>query len=500
VEKLLEMKGISKSFYGVKVLHEVDFDVGAGEVVALCGENGAGKSTLMKILAAVQPREGGTITVAGKDIPPVTPRQMQREGVSMIHQELELIEDMTVAQNIFLTREPVNKLGLINFTKMNRAAKELLDQLGQTDIDPSAKVFTLRVAQKQMVEIAKAMSFELKVIVMDEPTAVLTSTETEILFKLIENLSSRGIGVVYISHRLAEIKQIADRVTILRDGHFIATKNVDEVTENEIACMMVGRDIEHTCADDFEGDPEDVVLEVKGVTGDILKDVSFKLAKGEILGFSGLVGAGRSELMEMVFGLRKFSTGQVLVHGSPVTMSGAKRAINAGLGFATEDRKKTGLVLGRSIAENADLAFRIKKKGNSVLMPRDVRSRADKMIENLRIKCNGAAQLTRNLSGGNQQKVVLAKWLSAEPDIFIVDEPTRGIDVGARAEIYSIIQRLAKEGKAIIIVSSDITEILCICQRIVVMYEGTVTGVLTGNDRNEDEIMRCAFNVARTEE
>ena len=499
METLLEMKGISKSFYGVKVLNEVDFDIRTGEVVALCGENGAGKSSLMKILAAVYTRDAGTINIRGKNIPPVAPREMQLEGVSMIHQELVLVDDMTVAQNIYLTREPKTKFGLIDFKQMNQNAKKLLGTLGQEGIEPTTKVYELKVAQKQMVEIAKAISFDVKVIIMDEPTAVLTSRETEILFKLIKNLTERGIGVVYVSHRLAEIKEVADRVTILRDGSLVATKDISDVTEQEIANLMVGRDVKHTVAEEFKGDPTDIVLEVRNITGDILKDVSFSVAKGEIIGFSGLVGAGRSELMEMIFGLRKFDKGEVLLHCKPVTIKSAKAAIHAGLGFVTEERKQTGLIVGRTIAENADLAYRVKNKGELLLLPGAVKTRAEKLIKDLRVVCTGSSQLVQNLSGGNQQKVVLAKWLSADPEIYIVDEPTRGIDVGARAEIYNIIQQLARDGKTIIVVSSDMTEVLSICQRVIVMYEGTVKGVLSGDERTEYEIMQRAVNVMQKE-
>ena len=500
METLLEMKGMSKSFFGVEVLHKVDFDLKTGEVVALCGENGAGKSTLVKILAAAYERDEGTITLQGKNIPTVTPRQMLREGVSMIYQELDLIEDLTVAQNIFLYREPLHKFGrLIDFPLMNKNAKVLLEKLGQSDIDPTVKVCTLKIAQKQMVEIAKAISFDVKVIIMDEPTAVLTLVETEILFNLIKTLTERGIGIIYVSHRLAEVKQIADRVTILRDGYLVATKNVSDVTEQDIATMMVGREVEHTVPDVFNGNLDDIVLEARNMTGDILKDVSFSVARGEVLGFSGLVGAGRSELMEMIFGLRKFERGEVLLYGKPVTIKRAKKAINAGLGFATEDRKKSGLVLSRSISENTDMIFRVKYKDNFILIPKIVRSRTEQMIERLRIVCRGPSQLTKNLSGGNQQKVALAKWLLAKSDIFIVDEPTRGIDVGARAEIYSLIKALTSEGKSIIVVSSDMTEVLSICQRIIVMHEGKVVGILSGEDRTENEIMQRAVNVIQKE-
>ena len=496
---LVQMKEISKSFYGVTVLHEVDFDVRVGEVVALCGENGAGKSTLMKILAGVYQRDKGTVIVEGKEIAPnVTPMQMQREGVPMIHQELNLFGDMTVAQNIFLTREPKNKVGLVDYHKMNREAKDILQRLGQ-NIEPTAKVRDLKVAQKQMLEIAKAVSFDAKVIIMDEPTAVLTNVETRVLFELIKHLTAQGIGIVYVSHRLGEIKEIADRVTILRDGFLVATKDVTDVTEGQIASLMVGREVEHSVPESFDGDRDDIVLEVKDISGDFLKDVSFSVAKGEVIGFSGLVGAGRTELMEMIFGLRKFDKGKVLLHGKPVTIKSARAAIKAGMGFATEERKATGVIFGRTIAENMDYAYREKFKGNTILNPRIVRSRSKALIDQMRVVCRGPDQQIQNLSGGNQQKVVIAKWLSSVPDILIVDEPTRGIDVGARQEIYNIIKALAKEGKTIIVVSSDMTEVLSICQRIIVMYEGVITGILTGDDRTEDNIIEYAANVMQGE-
>ena len=489
----MEMKNIGKEFFGVPVLQDVNFDVNAGEVVALCGENGAGKSTLVKILAAIYKQDSGSVYIEGKKIHNATPLEMQQIGISMIHQELNLLENMTVAQNIFLSREPLKKTGVIDFQRMNAEARRLLESLGET-IEPTVKIRTLKIAQKQMVEIAKAISFDVKVLVMDEPTAVLTIKETEVLFNLIGSLVERGIGIVYISHRLGEIKQIASRVTILRDGLLVTTTDVADVTEKEIASLMVGREVSQSTVDDFDGDRNDTVLEVKGITGDILKDVSFKVSRGEIIGFSGLVGAGRSELMEMIFGLRKFNKGEILLSGKPVTIKNAVAAIRARLGFATEDRKQTGLILGRSIAENTDYVYRVKNKG--VTLPTGkVKERALDNIKKLGIICNGPSQLVKNLSGGNQQKIVLAKWLSSDPEIFIVDEPTRGIDVGARAEIYEILKKLAKEGKSIIIVSSDLTEVLTICQRIIVLHEGVVMGEFTGDERTEDNIMHHAINV-----
>ena len=492
---VVELKGITKSFFGVKVLDAVDFRINRGEIQALCGENGAGKSSLMKILAAVYSNDKGEILVDGQPVPKnATPKIMHLMGISYIHQELNLVEHMTVAQNIFLSREPRNKFGFLDYPKMNNDAKTLLKQLGQ-DISPTAKVLSLKIAQKQMVEIAKAISLEPKVLIMDEPTAVLSLKETEVLFNMIRALKKQDIGIVYISHRLREIKDVADTVTVLRDGKFIATKQVSEVSEKDIASLMVGREVAESVAENFTGDKNDVVLEVKNVSAGILKDINFKIAKGEILGFSGLVGAGRSELMELIFGIDKLKTGTIMLKGKPVTPKNAKDAIFLGMGFATEDRKITGLVADRNISENGDYVYKVKTK-TPWSYPKQTLRRIENMINKLDIRCRGPNQLVKNLSGGNQQKVVLTKWLSVDPEILIVDEPTRGIDVGARQEIYTLLRELANEGKAIIVVSSDITEILSICHRVLVMHEGVIRGELSGKDRTEQNIMNYAANVA----
>ncbi len=491
---LLEMKNISKSFYGVKVLSQVGFSLGRGEVVALCGENGAGKSTLMKILAAVYKSDEGEIILDGEHLPAhLQTLDMQKRGVSMIHQELNLMEHLTVAQNIFLTREPVSKNGLINFRKMNAEAKKLLISLGQDSISPTDMVSTLKTAQKQMVEIAKAISFNVKVLIMDEPTAMLTQRETDILFDLIRKLAKEGIGIIYISHRLKEIKEVCSRVTILRDGMFIVTKPVAEVSEQQIANYMVGREVSVSKATDFCGDCNDVILEVKNVSDALLKDVSFKVARGEIVGFSGLVGSGRSELMEFIFGIRKPKTGEIYLRGKHITNKVPVQAIKKSIGFVTEDRQKTGVVIKRNIRENINLIEQVKNKGffNSA---RKHKVNTAEMIKRLNIRCAGQTQLVSNLSGGNQQKIVLAKWLLVDSDILILDEPTRGIDVGAREEIYAIIHELSQSGKTIIVVSSDLTEVLNICQRVIVMHEGAIKGELTHNDRTEEKIMSYATN------
>ena len=500
MSKLVEMKNIYKSFFGVEVLHDVNFELNAGEVVALCGENGAGKSTLMKILAAVYDSDKGEVFVNGNPMPKnATTLDMAGMGVSMIHQELNLMDHLTVAQNIFLTREIMGKNGLIDHHKMNVEARKLLDMLGQNEIDEKEYVRNLKIAQKQMVEIAKAVSFDVKVLIMDEPTSMLTSRETTILFNLIRRLASEGMGIVYISHRLAEIKEVCDKVTILRDGSLIATKEVAQISEQEIANLMVGREVTYKKAGNFKGDPNDVLLEVQNVSDSFLKDLSFKVRRGEILGFSGLVGAGRSELMEFIFGIRKCQSGKILVEGKEVVIHSPKDAIQHGLGFATEDRRQTGLLMGRSIKENINLIEQIKTPGQWIYASK-MSSNAKRLIEELNIKCYSQEQYASNLSGGNQQKVVFGKWLLAEPEVLILDEPTRGIDVGARAEIYEIIEKLAEGGKAIIIVSSDLTEILSVCQRVIVMHEGKITGMLNSDECTEESIMQYATNVAAEKE
>ena len=493
-EPTLRMRGISKSFYGVEVLHRVDFAVDRGEVMGMCGENGAGKSTLMKILSGIHPQDAGEVVLKGQVVPQgATPRQMQRLGVSMIHQELNLLNELTVAQNIFLCREPVSASGLIDFRKMNEDAARLLGKLGEK-IDPRRKVRDLKIAQKQMVEIAKATSFNVEILVMDEPTSVLTERETRILFDLIANLSAQGIAVVYISHRLKEIGDVCHRVTVLRDGYLVATKEVSEVTPKDLATLMVGREVKDTRAADFAGDPDQVVLEVRDVADDLLRGVGFKLRKGEILGFAGLVGAGRTELMEVIFGIRKPRTGRVLIDGKPVVIRNAMDAIRAHLGFVTEDRKETGLVLCRDITENANYVNWQKTPG-LFKGRKTTAANTRRMIDRLGIRCTGAGQNVSNLSGGNQQKVALSKWLLSGARILVLDEPTRGVDVGARQELYRIIRELAAEGVAVVVVSSDLPEILSICERVIVMHEGRMTGELTASQMTERKIMYCATDV-----
>jgi ABC-type sugar transport system ATPase subunit len=490
----LNMRGICKSFFGVEVLHKVDFTIQKSEIMGLCGENGAGKSTLMKILAGIYAQDAGEVVFKGNPIRRgATPLEVQRLGISMIHQELNLLPELTVAQNIFLCREPRGALGLIDFGRMNEEAAALLDKLGEK-IDPRRQVRDLKIAQKQMIEIAKAISFNVELLIMDEPTSALTGKETRILFDLITSLSAQGIAVVYISHRLQEIVDVCHKVTVLRDGSFVATRNVKEVTAHDIASLLVGRELQESKVSDFAGDPEAVMLEVRGVSDDVLKGVDFKVRRGEILGFSGLIGAGRTELMEAIFGISKPRAGAVLIEGRPVTIRSAIDAIKANLGFVTEDRKETGLVLCRDIGENSNYVFW--QKGRGFFKQRVVSAaNARRMIDRLGIRCSSPRQLVSNLSGGNQQKVALAKWLLSGARILVLDEPTRGVDVGARQEIYRIIKELAAEGVAIVIVSSDLPEILTICERVIVMHEGKITGELKSSELSEDKVMYYATNL-----
>lgn len=490
MEHFLEMKGIVKSFHGVEVLHGVDFYVEKGEVIALCGENGAGKSTLMKILMGIYKKDDGQIIFDGNILENHNPLKSLDYGMSMIHQELNLVNQLSVARNMFLGREPTNAIGGIDFRRMNADAKQYLGEL-HVSTDVTTPVGQLKVAQKQMIEIAKAVSSDSKLIIMDEPTAVLTEKETVVLFDTIRSLKAKGVSIIYISHRLQEIKQICDRVTILRDGQLIATKRTNEVSERDIANLMVGREVENSTALPFNGDPNNVAIEVRGVTDSLLKDVSFRARKGEILGFSGLVGAGRTELMEYIFGIRKVQKGELFVNGKQVKINNPAKAISAGIGFATEDRKASGIVGIRSISDNINYCYLIKYV-KAFLRSKTIRENTQNSIKAFNIVCQSDKQLLRDLSGGNQQKVVLSKWTLVNSDILILDEPTRGIDIGAREEIYQIIYEMAKSGKTILIISSDLPEILKICPRILVMYEGRLMGELNGDERTEESIIALA--------
>ncbi len=490
MEKILELNNITKSFNGVTVLHNVDFSLNKGEVVALCGENGAGKSTLVKILMGIYTKDSGEVIFKDKPIDRLSTLERFNLGISMIHQEFNLVDQLTISQNIFLGREIKKPNGFLDEVKMQQYASGIMEKLhDKTPV--TTPVGKLKVAQKQLVEVGRAIGFDADLIIMDEPTAVLTEHETAILFNTIRELKSKGVSIIYISHRLAEIKQICDRLVVLRDGHLVAEKSVGEVTENQIAALMVGRELKNTELKPYTGNTDDVVLEIRNVKDNLLKDVSFSVRRGEIVGFGGLIGAGRTELMEFIFGLRKTDSGELYINKQKAVVKSPAQAMKTGIGFATEDRKKTGVVVERSINENINYGYLVKKQG-ILNNGKQMLANMAEMKKRMNIVCRNEQQLVKTLSGGNQQKVVLGKLLLIHPDILLLDEPTRGIDVGAREEIYDIINRMAQEGKTIIIVSSDLPELLKICPRIIVMYEGKIMGELEGAERTEENVMTLA--------
>jgi ribose transport system ATP-binding protein len=493
-ELLVEMAGITKSFPGVHALDDAQFELRRGEVHALVGENGAGKSTLMKILAGIYARDAGSIRFKGEETEIPSPRAAQDLGISIIHQELNLMGHLTVAQNIFIGREPRGMLPYsIDEKTLNKKAAELFDQL-HIRLNPRARVSNLAVAQQQMVEIAKALSFRSDVLIMDEPTAALTDTEIAELFRIIRHLRERGTGVVHISHRLEELKQISDRVTVMRDGRYVNTVQTAEASIDSIISMMVGRTVfEATPELPEQPDPE-VVLEVRHLTrGRVIRDVSFQLRRGEILGFSGLVGAGRTEVARAVFGADPHDSGEILVHGKPVTIRNPTDAVAHGIGYLSEDRKRYGLALSMTVETNTVLASlaRFASRLGQINFRR-TREAALARCKSLAIKTPSINQSVKNLSGGNQQKVVIAKWLTADTEILIFDEPTRGIDVGAKSEIYKLLNDLARQGKAIIMISSELPEILRMSHRVLVMCEGRITGELTAGEATQERIMAFA--------
>ncbi|MCR5475008.1 MAG: sugar ABC transporter ATP-binding protein [Lachnospiraceae bacterium] len=491
-EVILEMKKIDKSFPGVHALDHVDFEVKRGEVHALMGENGAGKSTLMKVLTGIYTKDSGTIIYEGKEVEFHNTREAQDDGVVIVHQELNMVGHLTVAQNIFIGRE--FKKGIrIDDKKMNEEARKLFDRLN-IDIDPTMTMSDLTVGKQQMCEIAKAISHDAKVIVFDEPSAALTEAEIEDLFKIIRDLRDQQLAIVYISHRMDEIKVITDRVTVMRDGCYVGTLITKDCTKDDIVNMMVGRVIyEEPKTKSLVPDDAPVVLKVEHLNaGKMVQDISFELHKGEILGFSGLMGAGRTETARAIFGADPKESGEIFVNGQHVTINSPEDAVKAGIGYLSEDRKRFGIVVQKTISENttmADLAnymkgiFIDKKKEKEV---------AQKFVDSLATKTPSVDQMVINLSGGNQQKVVIAKWLCKNCDILIFDEPTRGIDVGAKNEIYKLMNRLAAEGKSIIMISSEMSEILRMSDRVVVMCEGKKTGELRIEDTTQEKIMNLA--------
>jgi len=493
-ESVLSMKGIHKRFMGVHALKGVDFDLRSGEIHALVGENGAGKSTLMKVLTGIYEKDSGEVLFQGKLFHPHSPKQALSAGIGIIHQELNMMEHLTVAQNIFIGRETMKAGGLFLDDKgQNRRAEELFKRLNM-NIDPAETLSRLTVGKQQMVEIAKAVSHDLKVLILDEPTAALTETEIEELFSIMRDLASKGVAMIYISHRMDEIGKITDRVTVMRDGEYVGTSDTDRITKEDIINMMVGRVIYEKPKETSNVRPDaEVVLEVSNLNaGKLVKNVSFKLHEGEILGFAGLMGAGRTETARAIFGADTIQSGTIKVNGKPVRITDPMVAVAHGIGYLSEDRKRYGLATGLNVIENSLMASYDKYETGLFLHAGRVRSITEEYVKKLSIKTPSIDQLLNKLSGGNQQKVVIAKWLINDAKILIFDEPTRGIDVGAKSEIYTLMNELAAQGKSIIMISSELPEILRMSDRIVVMCEGRVTGELDIEGTSQEDIMKYA--------
>lgn len=490
----VRMEGIYKEFPGVKALNNVSFQMNAGEVHALVGENGAGKSTLMKVLTGVYKKDAGTIWINGEQVEYSSVRDSMNAGVIMIHQELNLMNHLTAAENIFIGREMKLPGGLVlDKKRQNEEAKKLFDKLN-VHIDPTVKVGDLSVAQQQMVEIAKALSFQIKVLIMDEPTAALTDNEIEDLFRVIRMLRSEGCSIIHISHRLEELALIADRITVMRDGSYVDTLDAKTASVDEIIRLMVGREIFVEKQKDLECvDNLLTTLEVRGLNaGAMVRDISFQAHAGEILGFAGLVGAGRTETARAIFGADPHSSGEILIHGKKVNIRSPRDAVQNGIAYLSEDRKRFGLALGMDVEVNTSMASIKKLSRFGIVDFARCRRNAQQQAKELAIKTPSLQQLVKFLSGGNQQKVVLAKWLTSEADIIIFDEPTRGIDVGAKTEIYKLLNKLADAGKTIIVISSELPEIIRCCHRVLVMCEGQITGEVTKDDINQETIMKYA--------
>ncbi len=484
---LLSATGITKSFFGVPVLHGIDFDLYAGEVHGLVGENGAGKSTLMKILAGVQPADEGTIEYLGNEGAFSNPREAMDAGLVTVFQEFTLLPHRTVAQNVFLGREP-RKAGLIDNHAMIARTQEILNDLGVNFIDPRARAGSLSVAEQQIVEIVKALSFDAKVISMDEPTAALSDHEVELLYAIVRTLRSRGVGVIYVSHRLREIFDLCDRITVLKDGELVTTVAADEIDQNELVKRMVGRELTSFFPPATEGTTIGVArIELRGCGNDYVDNISFAARAGEIVGIAGLQGSGRTEVVEGAFGVAPFTRGEILLDGKPAKIHTARQAVKAGIALVTEDRKAQGLALGQSVFDNAMLVVR-------AVFPTQrgaAKQRVSGVLSALELASAGLEQETQYLSGGNQQKVVIAKWLLTNPEIVFFDEPTRGIDVGAKYAVYQAMRELAHQGKAVVMVSSELPEVIGMSDRVLIMRDGELVGELSAG-ASEHEILAQA--------
>lgn len=491
---IIAIQHLNKSFPGVRALNDCQFELAAGEVHALMGENGAGKSTLMKVLAGVYQKDSGEIRIDGQEVEISSPRAAQGLGIGIIHQELNLMNHLSVAQNIFIGREPRGRFGVfIDKQKMDQDTQKIFDRLN-LNLDPRTPVGDLTVARQQMVEIAKALSFDSRVLIMDEPTAALNNAEIEDLFRIIRQLKAQGVGIVYISHKMDELKQISDRVTVMRDGQYVATVPTAATSMDSIISMMVGRSLFESEGPVAPAIHPEVVLEVRHLNrGRTIKDVNFVVRKGEILGFAGLMGAGRTEVARAVFGADKVDSGEIWVRGEKVSIQTPSDAVKSGIGYLSEDRKHFGLAIGMDVESNIVLASMQRFLSLNFFLKRPViRDTADNFVKQLGIKTPSVSQKVALLSGGNQQKIVIAKWLVRDCEILIFDEPTRGIDVGAKSEIYKLLNALAAQGRAIVMISSELPEVLRLSHRILVMCEGRVTGEMPARGATQEKIMQLA--------
>jgi len=491
---LVEMKGIEKRFPGVHALKAVQFDLRPGEVHALMGENGAGKSTLMKIMSGIYARDGGEMFVDGQPVTPDGPRAAQDLGIGIIHQELSLMNDLTAAQNVLIGREPRRSFGRLDEAALNAKTAEIFASLN-LKMNPRTQVSTQTIARQQLIEIAKALSYNPRVLIMDEPTAALNDVEINELFTVIEKLKADGVGIVYISHRMDEIKRIADRVTILRDGAYIDTVEAADTPLSTIIQLMVGREVTQNAPDIPDTSTSPVALEVRNLSrGKDVRDVSFDVRKGEILGFAGLMGAGRTEVARIIFGADPRDHGEIFVDGQSVDIRTPNTAVQAGIGYLSEDRKHFGLAVDMTVRANVAMADLGRFTGKTGVLNEAAMERvANEYIGRLGIRTPSDTQEVRFLSGGNQQKVVIAKWLLRDCDVLIFDEPTRGIDIGAKSEIYSLLEDLAAQGRAIIVISSELPEVMRLSHRIAVMCEGRLTGILPGGaETTQEQIMELA--------
>jgi len=493
VTPLVSVHKLRKSFPGVRALDGARFDLMPGEVHALMGENGAGKSTLMKILAGVYRKDSGEVLLDGQPVEIESPAHAQALAIGIVHQELHLMNHLTAAQNIFLGREPRKAAGLLlDEDQLNRHAQALFDRLNLV-LEPTTTIGALTVARQQMVEIAKALSFKSRVLIMDEPTAALNNAEIDELFRIIRQLKSEGVGIVYISHKMDEIQRIADRITVMRDGSTIAT--VPAATPmSDVIAMMVGRKLEQTDKAIPDTSGNEVLLDVRGLNrGRAIRDVSFSVRRGEILGFAGLMGAGRTEVARAVFGADPIDAGEVRVRGKPIRLTSPQDAVHAGIGYLSEDRKHFGLATGMDVESNITLPSLKRWLQWGLFLNRPaIHAVSQQMVEKLRIKTPSLTQTAKLLSGGNQQKVVIAKWLVQDCEVLIFDEPTRGIDVGAKSEIYKLLNALAAQGRAIVVISSELPEVLLLSHRIVVMCEGRITGEVRGDLATQESLMALA--------